>query len=162
MKIGVRIVINMVVPVNLEDYFEWLADNAESIGAKPDELRDTKFVYDYLTDIVDLAKVVYDQTRTESPDMPDIELEVTDIPDEDDGEGYPWYKEWTETGGFNPDEDYEPGWYFTMASETYGAEDFGPYDTEAAALVGLGSVKIEAELLDDGVERMWTGPFYRE
>ncbi|MGC2422769.1 MAG: hypothetical protein WA666_00220 [Nitrospirota bacterium] len=52
-------------------------------------------------------------------------------------------------------------WYFTVASEEYGTEEFGPYDTEEEAQAGIDRVAEEAIELNDDVERHFTRPYQR-
>ena len=52
-------------------------------------------------------------------------------------------------------------WYFTVASEEYGTEEYGPYDTEQEAQAGIDRVAEESIDLNDDVERHFTRPYQR-
>lgn len=52
-------------------------------------------------------------------------------------------------------------WYFTVASEEYGTEEYGPYDSEEEAKAGIDRVAEEAIDLNDDVERHFTRPYQR-
>ena len=54
----------------------------------------------------------------------------------------------------------EARWYFTITSEIYGKEEFGPYDTEEEAQKGLLRVKEKEAGLDDGMDREYLGPWF--
>jgi hypothetical protein len=49
-----------------------------------------------------------------------------------------------------------------MSSEEYGAEEFGPYDTEEEALDGITYVQNRALLMDDKVVRQYGEPYSRK
>ena len=54
-------------------------------------------------------------------------------------------------------------WYFYMETDfTYppSTEEFGPYDSEEAAHAGMDRVKARIVELDDGIRRVFTGPYY--
>lgn len=53
-------------------------------------------------------------------------------------------------------------WYFTVTSERYGSEEYGPYDSEREALQGIARVKIAARDLVDVVEREYGWPYEKE
>lgn len=50
-------------------------------------------------------------------------------------------------------------WYFKVRSEDYGAEEFGPYESEADAEAGIKRVQAKAKALNDGVERWYGEPY---
>ena len=52
-------------------------------------------------------------------------------------------------------------WYFTVASEEYGTEEFGPYDTEKEAQAVIDRVAEQSIDLNDDVERHFTRPYQR-
>ncbi len=49
-------------------------------------------------------------------------------------------------------------WYFTVESDTYGMEWYGPYDTWDKTEAGMRRVQDKARELDDGVPRSYYGP----
>jgi hypothetical protein len=53
-------------------------------------------------------------------------------------------------------------WFWVMSSEEYGAEEFGPYDTEEEALDGITYVQNRALLMDDKVVRQYGEPYSRK
>ena len=54
-------------------------------------------------------------------------------------------------------------YWFTVASDEYGAEDYGPYDSELEALAGINRVKQAVkDLTGDSVKRLYSEPFQKE
>jgi hypothetical protein len=45
---------------------------------------------------------------------------------------------------------------FTVCSEEYGCEDYGPYDSVEEAKAGIERIQEAAELLNDGVLRLYS------
>jgi hypothetical protein len=52
-------------------------------------------------------------------------------------------------------------WYFTVASEEYGTEEYGPYETKKEAQAGIDRVAEEAIDINDDVLRRFTLPYQR-
>jgi len=52
-------------------------------------------------------------------------------------------------------------WYFTISSDEYGSEEFGPYDTKEEAQVGIDRVAEKAIDLNDDVERCFSLPYQK-
>jgi len=50
-------------------------------------------------------------------------------------------------------------WYFSMESDVYGHEEFGPYDTETEAEEGMDRVMAKVAELGDGIERAYEEPY---
>jgi len=50
-------------------------------------------------------------------------------------------------------------WYFTVTSDEFGAEDFGPYETKEEAAAGIERVSQQAFAMNDGIERDYTMPW---
>ena len=50
------------------------------------------------------------------------------------------------------------GWFFTVISDEYGVEDYGPYDNEDDAWAGMARVKDKAISLDDDIDRQYELP----
>lgn len=53
----------------------------------------------------------------------------------------------------------EKEWYFTLKSEVFGTEEFGPYTTRREAESGIRRIKKAAERLKDGIERHYSNPY---
>ncbi len=49
-------------------------------------------------------------------------------------------------------------WYFTVTSDKYGSEDYGPYDSLEDAKAGITRVKAKAAQYGDGVDREYSEP----
>jgi len=52
-------------------------------------------------------------------------------------------------------------WYFTVTSDEFGSEDYGPYDTEQEAQAGIDRVAEKAIELNDDVDRHFTRPYQK-
>lgn len=52
-------------------------------------------------------------------------------------------------------------WYFTVSSEEYGSEEYGPYNTEQEAREGIDRIAEAAIEINDDVERHFTRPYQR-
>ena len=53
-------------------------------------------------------------------------------------------------------------WYFTMTSKSYGAEEFGPYDTKEDASARVRRIRIRIKLLADATSRKFTLPYRKD
>lgn len=53
-------------------------------------------------------------------------------------------------------------WYFTLKSEVFGTEEFGPYTTRRGAESGIKRIKRAVERLKDGIERHYSNPYTNE
>lgn len=49
-------------------------------------------------------------------------------------------------------------WYFTVTSDEYGSEEYGPYDSPEEAEAGIARVKDKAAQLADGADREYSEP----
>lgn len=56
----------------------------------------------------------------------------------------------------------DEGWYFTMLSDVFGEEDFGPYDSKEEAEAAIKSVQEEAARLGNALRRFYSAPFEKE
>ncbi len=52
----------------------------------------------------------------------------------------------------------DTSWYFTVRSDEYGLESYGPYESQAAAIKGLERIQAKAVQADDGVHREYALP----
>lgn len=53
----------------------------------------------------------------------------------------------------------EVSWRFAVASDVYGTETYGGYDSEAEAHEGIERVKAKAREINDGVRRFYSEPY---
>ncbi|KKM75076.1 hypothetical protein LCGC14_1393830 [marine sediment metagenome] len=54
------------------------------------------------------------------------------------------------------------GFWFTVTSDEYGLEEFGPYDSALEAEKASDRVQAKAEQLDDGVYREYAIPYQKD
>lgn len=53
-------------------------------------------------------------------------------------------------------------WFFTMTSDVFGTEEFGPYSSRRSAKEGGDRVKHSAKRLNDGIERVYSEPYTKK